>query len=125
MAWYHWNSSIFWALRNVTFGLEQINGIRGTGLSRSETPEYAYLHLLSKDLIQAGELLGTFLKMIAQLKTMHEKSIGIQTTTEHHVQTASALDYHILRFEGLEARIEALLKRMNNQISLVRILILR
>ena len=40
-------------------------------------------------------------------------------TLEHFEESAAALDYQFQRFEGIRERVQALLKRMNNQISLV------
>jgi hypothetical protein len=122
MAWYHWNSKLFWTLGSILNGLEQVNGIKGIGLWRSDTAEYAYMHLLALDMIQTSELLDVSLKLISRLKKLHERSFEKQVgslTLEHFEETAAALDYQFQRFEGIRERVQALLKRMNNQISLV------
>jgi len=124
MTWYHWNNALFWALRNHLHGLEQINGIRGTGLLHSGPAEYAYMHLLAKDIIQTEELLHFALKMMGRLKALHEKSFGKELsgdTLDAFEQTGAALDYQCCRFEGLMERVQAFPKRMNNQISFVSV----
>jgi hypothetical protein len=122
MAWYHWNNALFWALRNHLQGLEQINGIRGAGLLHSGTAEYAYMHLMAKDIYQTEELLHFALKMMGRLKALHEQSFDRQVSgdmLDALEQTGAALDYQCSRFEGLMDRVQALPKRINNQISFV------
>jgi len=122
MEWYQWNSKLFWALRNILYGLEQVNGIRGTGLGHSDTAEYAYMHLVAKDLYQTEELLQLALKMMVRFEAMHKNSLERQVEgdmLEAMKQTSAALDYQFSRFEGVMERVRALPKRMSNQISLV------
>jgi hypothetical protein len=63
MAWYSWNSDLFWALRDNMLALEAANSKDDI----SATPEYAYMHLLSKDMIQAIELFEFAIKVIVQM----------------------------------------------------------
>jgi hypothetical protein len=122
MAWYNWNSKLFWTLTTVLRGLEEVNGIKGVGLWRSGTAEYAYMHLLAQDMTQTSELLEVSLKLTSRLKKLHERSFEKQLdhhALEHCEQTAAALDYQFSRFEGLRERVQAINKRLNNQISLV------
>jgi hypothetical protein len=122
MASYHWNSKLVWTLTTILRGLEEVNGIKGVGLWRSRTAEYAYMHLRAQDMTQTLELLEVSLKLTGRLKKLHERSFEKQVdlhTLEHYEQTAAALDYQFSRFEGLRERVQVILKRMNNQISLV------
>ena len=52
MVWISWNTDLFWELRNNVLALE--SAITKSDIFRK--PEYAYMHILSKDMIQAIEL---------------------------------------------------------------------
>ena len=86
MAWYHWNFKLFWALARILRDLEEVNGIKGVGLWRSGSAEYAYMHLLARDMTQTLELLEVSLKLTGRLKKLHERSFEKQVdlhTLEH------------------------------------------
>jgi len=85
-------------------------------------PEYAYMHILSKDMIQAIELQEKAVKDVAYMRQLYvdrDRDDNDQDSTDRRKQTISALDHQMNRFESVLARTKGLLKRMDNQISLV------
>jgi hypothetical protein len=61
MVWISWNVDLFWELRNNVLALESAN-IKPDIFRK---PEYAYMHILSKDMIQAIELQEKAVKDVA------------------------------------------------------------
>ena len=85
-------------------------------------PEYAYMHILSKDMIQAIELQEKAVKDVAYMRQLYvdrDQDENDQDSNDRRKQTISALDHQMNRFESTLARTKGLLKRMDNQISLV------
>lgn len=122
MAWHQMNSKLFWALRDNLLGIETVNGLESLSTVNPQMPNYASMHLLSKDLIQTAELLELAVNTVTHLQQLHHKTtLGITEgrTSAIFEQTASALAYHQRRFEGKKARVEALRARIGSQISLV------
>jgi hypothetical protein len=118
MVWISWNIDLFWELRNNVLALE--SAITKSDIFRK--PEYAYMHILSKDMIQAIELQEKAVKDVAYMRQLyvdHDRDDNDQDSTDRRKQTISALDHQMNRFESVLARTKGLLKRMDNQISLV------
>lgn len=122
MGWYHWNSELFWTLRNNIISLESANGMTGTFPSEAQTPQFMIMHLLAKDTNQAIELLEIAVRNVAGMQQLHARfSAGVNDLPmrEAMEQTSSALELSRVRFEGIKARTQAILKRVDNQINLV------
>jgi hypothetical protein len=118
MVWISWNIDLFWELRNNVLALE--SAITKSDIFRK--PEYAYMHILSKDMIQAIELQEKAVKDVAYMRQLYvdrDQDDNDQDSTDRRKQTISALDHQMNRFESVLARTKGLLKRMDNQISLV------
>lgn len=118
MGWYSQSSKLFWKLRDHTLALEIVNG----NLEFFKKPQYAYMHLISKDMIQEIELLEVGVKTMSSLLKFYSRLASTCHDTkksELMEETVSALEYHSLRFESVLFRTQALLKRMDNQINLV------
>jgi hypothetical protein len=118
MVWISWNIDLFWELRNNVLALE--SAITKSDIFRK--PEYAYMHILSKDMIQAIELQEKAVKDVAYMRQLYvdrDRDDNDQDSTDRRKQTISALDHQMNRFESVLARTKGLLKRMDNQISLV------
>lgn len=117
MSWYRWNSQLFWALRDNMLALEIYNS---KNITNGRT-EFGYMHLLSKDMIQAIELMEFAVVGVKNVQSICPSfRVGVldQGKLDAMDETKAALDYHLLRFEGVLFRTRALLKRMDNQISL-------
>jgi hypothetical protein len=118
MVWITWNSDLFWELRNNVFALEAAN----TQSDIFRKPEYGYMHILSKDMIQAIELQEKAVKDVAYMRQLYvdrDWDDNDRDSADRKKQTISALDHQVNRFESVLARTKGLLKRMDNQISLV------
>ncbi|PVH80773.1 hypothetical protein DL98DRAFT_654467 [Cadophora sp. DSE1049] len=117
MSWYRWNSQLFWALRDNMLALEIFNS---KNITNGRT-EFGYMHLLAKDMIQAIELMEFAVVGVRSVQSICPNfRVGVldQVKLDAMDETKAALDYHLLRFEGVLFRTRALLKRMDNQISL-------
>lgn len=118
MSWYRWNSQLFWALRNNMLALE-IFSSKNIANGRSEL---GYMHLLSKDMIQAIELMEFAVVSVKNMQSVcsnRRLEVLDEVKLDAMDETTAAIAYHLLRFEGVLIRTRALLNRMDNQISLV------
>ncbi|KAH7350958.1 hypothetical protein BKA65DRAFT_499401 [Rhexocercosporidium sp. MPI-PUGE-AT-0058] len=110
MSWYWWNTQLFWAL-------EIFNSKNNT----TGKAEFEYMHLVAKDMIQVIELMEfavTGVKNVRSIYPFYRLGISDRGRLDVMDETEAALDYHLQRFEGVSFRTRALLKRMDNQISL-------
>lgn len=118
--WYHWNTELFWDLRDSLLGLEIMN----TQGDDSFTPGAEPMHLLWKDVIQAVEMYEVALGAVRTMRQLYATIVAKETNEESldimH-ETSFTLDYHCLRYEQILHRINGLVKRMDAQISLVRL----
>ena len=116
IGWFHWNSELFWVVRDNLRDVESIN--RRNILS--ETSDSDLMHFLAKDMIQAVEMFQVALNTVKTAHRIHSSFLTKgEDKSEILEQTHFALDYHRIRYENLLDRTTALLKRMDFQLSLV------
>jgi transcription initiation factor IIF auxiliary subunit len=100
MVWISWNIDLFWELRNNVLALESAN----TKSDIFRKPEYAYMQILSKDMIQAIELQEKAAKDVAYMRQLYvdrDRDDNDQHSTDRRKQTISALNHQMNHFESV------------------------